>query len=280
MQRKYDKTRYTIEEVAELFGKSVTSLKTNFTRTIDSINKKFGAIVTKCKDKDGIYYTIEIPRALTIFEEQEREEGIFIPLGAIKLNDLKAYIIVAVAAMPQGVFRGTAEQFLDYIGLSKSQKNIDLFNVAVNDFIEDEEGSYVFCKKDNVTVTIHIKDTVESELGFTINLLRDFKNLIEKNNKQPIKIVQLLKVWKAYDVMTTVLKWDPITDKDVMKFTDLGLFQIRDVKKLIDDPYYMSRMRKGTYNYCEGYTIGLSGGKDETKIIVKDDLKKLKQNEK
>lgn len=262
--------RYTVEEIAQMYGYSVSSLKNSFTRVAASIKKKFGVNVIKCKDVTGIYYLIQIQRALTIFEEQNKE--IYIPEETIKMDDLQAYIIIAVAAMPQGVFRGTIKQFLDYIGLSHTKKNIDLFQAVVDKFIENEETSYVKCERDKVTITIYIKDIVEQALIFSIDMLRECRRIIEQNNKQSIKVIQLMKVWEAYR-----LNWyrgnNPITDQSIAKDTGLSIYQISQNKKLLNNSGVIQLKKQNEATYCKGTGINPNVFYDNIPIILKQEDK-------
>jgi len=50
------------------------------------------------------------------------------------MDTLACFVVLGVAATPQGVFRGTKKDFLDYIGLSHSAKNIELLGEVLNTF--------------------------------------------------------------------------------------------------------------------------------------------------
>lgn len=259
--------KYTIEQISQMYGYSVNSLKNNFTRTVTFIKKKFGVDVVKCKDASGVYYRVEIPRALTIYDEQNKD--IYIPIETIKLDDLEAYIIIAVATMPQGVFRGTAKQFLDYIGLSHNKKNIDLFYEIVDKFIENEETSYVRCEKDQKSVIIYIKDVIEEKLILTISMLRECRRIIEESHKQDIKVIQLLRVWEAYR-LNYYNGVNPLTDRDIAAYTGLSVYQIGKNKQLLRDNGIIKMEKQNTATYCKGTEYEINGIKDTAEIIAKE----------
>lgn len=260
---------YTAQQIAQMYGYSVSSLKSNFTRTAASIKQKFGVDITKCKDINGVYYRIEIPRALTIYEELKDE--VYVPLETIKMDDLAAYIVIAVAAMPQGVFRGTAKQFLDYIGLSHNKRNIELFYEAIKNFINNEESSPVKCEKDEKSVIIYIKDNVEEALILTISMLRECRRIIAENNKQDIKVIQLLKVWQAYR-LSYYNGVNPLTDKDIAAYTGLTTYQIGKNKQLLKNNNIIKLDKKNTATYCLGTEFELNGIIDKAQIILKPDV--------
>lgn len=256
---------YTIQQISQMYGYSVNSLKNNFTRTATFIKKKFGVDIIKCRDINGIYYRVEIPRALTIYDEQNKD--IYIPIETIKLDDLQAYVIIAVAAMPQGVFRGTAKQFLDYIGLSHTKKNIDLFYEIVNKFIENEQTSYVKCEKDQKSVIIYIKDIIEEKLILTINMLRECRRIIEESHKQDIKVIQLLRVWEAYR-LNYYNGVNPLTDRDIAEYTGLSVYQIGKNKELLKNNGIIKMEKQNTATYCKGTEYQLNAFKDNAEIII------------
>ena len=124
--------KMTAEEVAQKFGYSLASIQTKFKRTQEAIKKKYNVELIKCQGLQGTYYMVSSLRAITMYEEDKNE--VYVPLETIKMNDLFCFVLIGVAATPQGVFRGTSKQFLDYIGLSHSKRNIDLLDETLNNF--------------------------------------------------------------------------------------------------------------------------------------------------
>ena len=82
----------TVEQVGEMFGYTVKSIKSNFPRTAAAIEKKFGVNVLKVKQKGKTYYTLDKPneRALTIFDESK---DLYIPLDSLQLQAFEFYIL-------------------------------------------------------------------------------------------------------------------------------------------------------------------------------------------
>lgn len=69
-------------------------------------------------------------RALTMFDEVKNE--LYIPLESLKIENFVFYVLVGIAATPQGVFRGTRKEFLKYMGVAANQKNEELLNKALS----------------------------------------------------------------------------------------------------------------------------------------------------
>ena len=60
----------TVEEVSEMYGYSVASIRRNFKRTAQSIQKRYGMDLFKYTGPDGeTFYKISSPRAITMYEE-------------------------------------------------------------------------------------------------------------------------------------------------------------------------------------------------------------------
>ena len=104
----------TAEQISEMFGYSIDSLKKNFSRIVASIKKKYGIILSKTKVDKKIFYLIvkEDSRALTIYDETE---NIAITIESLSLQALEFLIFLTLAASFNGTYRGTKENLLKYI---------------------------------------------------------------------------------------------------------------------------------------------------------------------
>lgn len=220
----------TAEEISKLYGYSVDSIKSNFTRTALSIRKKFGVDLIKCKGIDGVFYQISSPRAITMYKQIK--DQLYVPIETIKMDDLACFVLIGVAATPQGIFRGTCKDFLDYIGLSCSKKNIELLNQVLNKFVQLGQESPLCYEEDKDVIIVYIRRQFEKKQILTINMLRECQDIAHKYNKQAMKVVQLLKVWQAYRI-NQQKGVNPLTDKNLQEYVDLSQKQIRDVKKLL-----------------------------------------------
>lgn len=257
---------YTVKQISQMYGYSISSLKNSFTRTAASIREKFGVDIVKCKDADGIYYRIEFLRAVTIYDEMKEE--LYLPLDTIQMDDITAFIVIAAAAMPQGIFRGTVKQLLDYLGLSVTKKNIELVNIVIDKFIQDEEAAPIKCERDQKSIIIYIKDNFEEKLVLTINMLRECRRIIEETKKQDIKVIQLLRVWEAYR-LNCYNGVNPLTDKWLAAQTGLSIYQIGENKKLLEKNGLIKLEKVGTLDNRIGTYFDLDGIKDQANIVVK-----------
>ena len=258
--------RMTLEEISEVYGYSKNSIQTNFRRTAQAFRKKYGLELIKCNSYDGVFYEVSPLRALTMYEEIK--EDLYVPIETIKLDDLISYVLIGIAATPQGVFRGTRKDFLDYLGLSHSKKNIELLNQALKDCV-NQQGSQLVVQQDKDIIILYIKRDFEQKLIIPINILRQCREIVEKYNKQSMKVIQVLKVWQAYRI--NIQKGvNPLTDKDLQKYIDLSEKQIRDAKKMLQSENIVKIQRAGSYYQCEGSDITLNRINDDKMLVIKD----------
>lgn len=265
MQQNYMKL--TVEEVSEMYGYSVVSIQRNFKRTAKAIQKQYGMDLFKYEGPDGkIFYQISSPRALTMYGEVK--DQLYVPIESIKMDDLACFVLIGVAATPQGVFRGTRVAFLDYMGLSHSKKNIELLNQVLDNFIKMQDSPLNW-QEDQNFIIIYIKRDFEKKQILTINMLRQCQEIAQKHNKQSMKVVQLLKVWQAYRI-NQQKGINPLTNRDLQEYIDLSEKQIRDARKILQGEGVLNTSRIGTPTRRTGTLFTLNAFMDDKTTVIKD----------
>lgn len=258
--------RMTLEEICKTYGYSQKSLKTNFRRTAQSFKKKYGLDLIKCTSYQGVYYQVSAPRALTMYQEQKEE--LYIPLDSIKMDDLACFVFIGVAATPQGVFRGSKKEFLDYIGLAHTKRNIELLTEVLNNFA-NVQGSPLICQYDEDYIIIYLERNFEKLQIITINMMRACQEIVQKYNKQAMKVIQLVKVLQAYRI-NEEMGVNPLTDKDLQAYIDLSEKQIRDVRKLLQAEGIVNTTRIGTFNKRYGTQFSINAFVDDENKVIKN----------
>lgn len=259
--------RMTVEQISEMYGYTVNSIKTNFKRTAAAIKKKYGVDLIKCESiSEGVFYQISSPRALTMYQEMKDE--IYVPIESIKIDDLACFILIGVAATPQGIFRGTRKDFLDYIGLSHTKRNIDLLNQVLNNYA-NKQGLPLIYQEDCDIIIVYIARDFEKQQILTIGMLRECQQIAHKYNKQSMKVVQLLKVWQAYRI-NQQKGVNPLTDKDLQIYIDLSQKQIRDARKMLQGEGVIKTERVGNAVCRTGTQFDINGFKDSKKIVLNE----------
>lgn len=230
------------------------------------MKKKYGVDLIKCEGRAGVFYAISSPRALTMYEEMKDE--LYIPIDSIQMDDLICFILIGVAATPQGVFRGSKKDFLDYIGLAHNQKNIELLTAAFNEYCNREDSVLVY-KEDEDYIIVYIDRNFEKKQIINIKMLRDCQSVAKKYNKQTMKIVQLLKVWQAYRI-NDQKGVHPLTNQDIKQYIDLSDKQIRDARKLLEAEGFLITNRVGNYEKRTGTEYTLNAFEDTQKVVIED----------
>lgn len=243
----------TAEQISQKFEYSVLSIKNQFKRTAAAIEKKYGVNVTKIKQNGNTYYTFDKPdeRALTIFEENK---DLYVPLESLQLQAFEFYILLAIVVSEYGTYRGTYEHLLNYMGITLNKKNIELTNAAIKSL---KEKGYLLNIDimDDGKFTLILRTAVEKDNAVTIEMLKESKKIIEKNNK-PIKYLpRLVQVWMAIQECE---KHQPFTYLELQELTGLSNYQIRELKKLLEHNNIFISNRAGSYWKCLGMTVDLN----------------------
>ena len=117
----------TLEEVSKRFNVSESSLTGAFPRTQKSILKKWGVHLIKKGRGAAAIYEIEEEktdcRAMTLYNEIK--DDIAFDEESIHLMTWPFLVFLTIISTPMLVFRGSYEDFLNYIQLKVSKENLD-----------------------------------------------------------------------------------------------------------------------------------------------------------
>lgn len=240
----------TAKQIAEMFGYSENSIKSNFRRTAAAIKKKYNVDVVKCqKDGEKFYQLFEDTRALTIYNE---EGDIPISLESLSFEAYQFFVFLTLAASPQGVFRGRRQDLLKYIGIKGNKKNIQTLNKVIESLVKRE---YIQFHEDEDVIILYLRTRVENEHFIKVNMLRESQRIADENHKNFNKLAQLIQVWQAISICE---KNQPFTYADLAKITGLSYRQIRDVKRLLEQNDIFMINRAGSYFECLGMNVDLN----------------------
>ena len=231
----------TLKEVSEKYGYSEGSIKKNFPKTAAAIQKKYGITLFKIKDgktKQVFYYAGD-KRAKSMYEELGEE--IDITNESLKLTNYQFLLFLGLAIVPMKVFRGFKTEFLDYVEIPNTKKNLDKLDDALKDLVKKGYFSVI---KDGEKLVIYINWEIERKLLVETKILKECKKIIEKYNKNNEKVSQLIKVWLAFQICSENI---PFTYRDVMQLTGLSLYQVRDAKNLLVKQGAFEMKRVGKY---------------------------------
>ena len=156
------------DQICEIFECSKSSLISNFNRTRDSIEKKFGVILAKLILKQGIYYYICDDRSDEISIYRGNED-IPIPVESLGYQAYAFFIFLAISASEFGAYRGTRENLLNYVGIKPTKKNIDMLNEVL---ITLENKKVIMVRYDEDYIIVYLKAGVEKQYSISVTMLR------------------------------------------------------------------------------------------------------------
>jgi hypothetical protein len=241
----------TAEEISERYGYSVSSIKKNFPRTAASIEKKYGIVLIKCKKDGRTYYEISDNRAETIYDETK--EIVNIGKQTLNLANYEFFCFLGIIMTPQGIFRGTRKDFLNYVGIPINNKNLSMLDVVMQELVKKE---YIMFDVDEDYIIVYVKRKIEKEMQVGINMIKHCRAIAEKHHKGGDKISQLIKVWLAVQIC---IDNPPFTYEDISELTGLSTYQIRDVKKMLEEDEIFKLSRVGSYYLNKGWTGDMNG---------------------
>lgn len=237
-----------------MFNYSQSYLTKNFPKVKTALKKTYNIDIEKISTKEDKKYIIfenESTRALTLFDEQKND--LIISQESLQLKDLEFYILLAIAVSDYGVYRGTYKQLLKYLGLPATNKNIELTDAAIESL--KSNGYLHDIVKDETTFTLILKDEAEKHFCVTIEMLKESKKIIEKNNKSIKYLPRLIQVWVAIQECE---KHQPFTYAELQKMTGLSLYQVKELKKLLENNNIFISNRAGSYWKCLGMNVDLN----------------------
>jgi hypothetical protein len=113
-------------------------------------------------------------RAKTMFDECKNE--LYIPLESLKIENFAFYVLIGIAATPQGVFRGTKKELLKYIGVAVNNKNEELIDGVL--IFWARLNVMAFDVDDNVIV-VYMRRAFERTQVIPIRMLKECQRIVQ-----------------------------------------------------------------------------------------------------
>ena len=154
------------------------------------------------------------------------------------------------------VFRGSHKDFLRYIELECTDKNIQMIKDALTELKERNFINYQLdttTEEDYFVASIYRKTEIEMKIG--IDMIKTCKEIADSNNKR--EWIPLLKTWVGMQIMT---EEQPFTLARLREVTGLSDYQLRQARVLLEKND-LFRTSKAYENYfkCKGLNIELNG---------------------
>ena len=247
----------TLEEVSEKFGVSITSLKGAFPRTQKSILKKYGVHIIKKGRGDSATYEIQEEnsdfRAMTLYEEVK--DDILIDKQSLHLMTWPFLVFFAIVTTPMLVFRGSYEDFLNYVQLKVSKDNLEALEDTLEYLLEEEYISYTIDKTNNNYFVAAVYRQREEQMHIGIGMVKICKQIADAAHKR--SWVPLLKTWIGMQMMAEKKMFKR---EELAEATGLSLYQVDECKKLLEQNEIFKTTRVYIdYQTCLGATVDLNG---------------------
>jgi hypothetical protein len=244
----------TLQEVCKKYGVAESSMTTKFTRTQQSILKKHGIKIIKEGRGKNVNYreeTVSDLRANTMYEEIKQE--VVIGNETLKLMSWDFMVFLALVTTPMLVFRGSFEDFLNYVEVKVTDSNITHLKGALSTLEEKNYISYELDRTDYNYFVAAICRKTEQEMQIGIGMIKDCQRLAKKYNKR--SWVPILKTWLGVEMLA---KTQPYTIKDLQSVTGLSEYQIRESSKILEDSciFRTTKAYRG-FQLCVGTNVDL-----------------------
>lgn len=246
----------TLEEICQKYGYSESSVLKQWTRTQEKIYNKYGVKIKKegrgtkatyIEEKDEISDN----RALTMFDETRTE--LVLNNESLSLINCDFLVFLGIVSTPMGMFRGTYEDFLKYIGAGVTKDNLEMLEDALLGLVDRELIVY---DTDEDVIILYVKRKAEKEMSLGIEMIRHCRILAEVYHKHKRGWLNLFKVWVAVQICA---EEQPFTMEKISKMTNLSKPQIRDAKKILERDELFRTSRAGRYFLCQGMNVDLNG---------------------
>lgn len=246
----------TLKEVSERFKISETSLTGAFPRTQKSILKKYGVHLIKKGRGLGATYEIEEERsdcrALTLYNELK--DDIAFDEDSVRLMSWPFLVFFTIIATPMLVFRGSYEDFLNYIMLKPSQSNLEELKQALQDLYDNEYISYTIDKTDNNYFVAALYRKREEQMHIGIGTVKLCKQIADAAHKR--SWIPLLKTWIGMQLMSEKGLYK---QEDLVRVTGLSAYQINESRKLLEaNDIFKTTQVYADYQRCLGSTVELN----------------------
>ena len=190
---------------------------------------------------------------LTLYNEIK--DDIAFDEESIRLMTWPFLVFLTIIATPMLVFRGSYEDFLQYIQLKISKENLQALKDTLQELNEREYISYTIDKTDNNYFVAALYRKREEQMHIGINMVRTCKQIADAANKR--SWVPLLKTWIGMQMMA---EKGLFTREDLVAVTGLSIYQITESKKLLEaNELFKTTQVYADYQTCVGTQVELNG---------------------
>ena len=254
----------TRKEVCEKFNLSENQVAKNFKRCQEQIYNKYSVRLTKTGRGDKVDYQVEdIPMTLDIhqsiaFIQDAHKEIIMDQQLFTELIDWNFMVFMGIVLCPMVVFRGTLDDFLQYIGVKVNAANKKLLQKSLIELDKNDIIEYRVDRTDEKVFTASILAKVEKRLHIGIDMVQRCMKLQKENNMNTW--VPLLKTWLGLQIIAFDNKQEMFTMKQLEAITGVNTKMLTKCKKILEaDNLFQTSRVYAAKDICIGQNINLNG---------------------
>ncbi len=254
----------TKKELSERFGLSENQITKNFKRCQEQVFKKYNVKLNKVGRGEKTEYILEdIPMTANIhqsiaFIQDAHKEVVMDQQLFTDLIDWNFMVFMGITLCPMVVFRGTLEDFLQYVGVKVNANNKKLLEQSLIELDKNNLIIYTVDRSDNRVFTASILAKVEQTLHIGIDMVQRCMKLQKENSMN--SWVPLLKTWLGLQIIALDNKQEVFTMKQLEMITGVNKKMLTKCKKILeeDNLFQTSRAFAGK-DLCIGQNINLNG---------------------
>ena len=254
----------TRKELSIKFGLSENQIAKNFKRCQEQIFDKYSVRVTKVGRGDKVDYQVtDIPMTTDIhqsiaFIQDAHKEIIMDQQLFTDLIDWNFMVFMGIVLCPMVVFRGTLEDFLQYVGVKVNESNKKLLKKSLIELDKNDIIDFNIDRTDEKVFTASILSKVEQKLHIGIDMVQRCMKLQKENGMN--NWVPLLKTWLGLQIIALDNKQETFTMRQLESITGVNTKMLTKCKKILeaDNLFQTSRAFIGK-DVCIGQNINLNG---------------------
>jgi hypothetical protein len=244
----------TLQEVCLKLNIAESSITTNFARTQKKLLKQNIKLIKDGRGASAVYDIEYLTdnRALSLYDEVR--DDIVLTNDSVKLPNWEFLVFLAIVTTPMFVFRGSYEDFLNYVQIKINNSNLQYLKEALESLEQRDIINYIVDKTNKNYFIAGIYRKVEEDMKIGIEMVKECKRLQEKYNKQ--SFVPLLKTWIGVQML---IENQPFTTKDLINITGLSEYSVRESHKILKESnIYKSSKAYGSIEHCVGLCAELN----------------------
>lgn len=254
----------TRKEICERFNFSEHQITKNFKRCQAQLFNKYNIRLTKTGRGEKVDYQVEdIPMTTSIhqsiaFIQDAHKEVVMDKQLFTDLIDWNFMVFMGIVLCPMIVFRGTLDDFLQYVGVKVTAANKKLLKQSLIMLDQKDIIEYRVDRTDNNVFTASILAKVEKSLNIGVDMVQKCMQLQKDNGMN--SWVPLLKTWLGLQILLIDEQRRFITMQQLSETTGINIKMLTKCKNILENNNLLESERKYIDpTTCIGQEIDLNG---------------------